>query len=228
MPDISLSIPMEYSPYDAEIEEFHSAKKRKIVEFESTEENCMICVSLILEKDLCQLDECFHQFCFGCISQWIRVTPTCPLCKISVKFGYITTPNGSFRRIRLGHPESPNQKWEKLSGLDFRKRIYSQNSNRKFSPIFFKNTSISDLMQRSDVWERMEPFLRRELLVLTNQNVFDVVESLIRSRLAEWRQVQEEIVEMFPEHGLRLLDELESFARSGLTVSAFDLVAKYE
>lgn len=48
-----------------------------------TNENCAVCQDRISER--ASVDGCAHQFCFQCISSWVLVNSTCPLCKANVK-----------------------------------------------------------------------------------------------------------------------------------------------
>jgi hypothetical protein len=41
---------------------------------------CAICLDSC--RNQCSPNGCHHTFCFPCISEWGKVTPVCPLCKI--------------------------------------------------------------------------------------------------------------------------------------------------
>ncbi|KMT14894.1 hypothetical protein BVRB_3g064080 [Beta vulgaris subsp. vulgaris] len=53
------------------------------LQFEDSE--CCICLSRYMEgAELCTLP-CNHSFHYGCISRWLRINATCPLCKYNIK-----------------------------------------------------------------------------------------------------------------------------------------------
>eukprot|EP01080_Neovahlkampfia_damariscottae_P003676 gene3676-6490_t len=43
---------------------------------------CAICQDAPKEK--AKIQECSHEFCFDCISQWRKIKPNCPLCKMNI------------------------------------------------------------------------------------------------------------------------------------------------
>jgi len=50
-----------------------------------TLQECCICLTQYFEgAELCNLP-CNHHFHFGCISRWLRINATCPLCKFNIK-----------------------------------------------------------------------------------------------------------------------------------------------
>lgn len=48
-----------------------------------TDQTCPICLDTCNKTST--IDCCKHIFCFLCISAWGKITPTCPLCKLSFK-----------------------------------------------------------------------------------------------------------------------------------------------
>lgn len=42
---------------------------------------CAICLGDLVNKSYS--NSCCHQFCFGCLLEWSKVKPECPLCKSS-------------------------------------------------------------------------------------------------------------------------------------------------
>lgn len=50
-----------------------------------TYEMCVICLKDLLPNNRKKKLDCKHLFHSQCINKWIRVTPTCPLCKSEVK-----------------------------------------------------------------------------------------------------------------------------------------------
>ncbi|CAN8004314.1 unnamed protein product [Ixodes hexagonus] len=45
----------------------------------SPENTCAICLGKPENKSF--TDSCFHTFCFGCLAEWAKLKPECPLCK---------------------------------------------------------------------------------------------------------------------------------------------------
>jgi hypothetical protein len=45
-------------------------------------QKCVICVEDIIPENLVILDECSHPYCFTCITEWSKVTNTCPQCNV--------------------------------------------------------------------------------------------------------------------------------------------------
>ncbi|KAE8688615.1 Muscle M-line assembly protein unc-89, putative isoform 1 [Hibiscus syriacus] len=51
----------------------------------SREDECVICLSEVYKGEkLRSLPICHHRFHVECIDAWVRVRPTCPLCRINV------------------------------------------------------------------------------------------------------------------------------------------------
>ncbi|VDD79650.1 unnamed protein product [Mesocestoides corti] len=46
---------------------------------ESSDDECSICKDEKVNRSV--LLPCMHTYCYACISQWVRINPTCPLCK---------------------------------------------------------------------------------------------------------------------------------------------------
>ncbi len=47
---------------------------------------CAICLGDVVNRS-CS-NACVHQFCFGCLLEWSKVKPECPLCKSSFRSIY--------------------------------------------------------------------------------------------------------------------------------------------
>lgn len=47
--------------------------------------NCVICLDLISPNNKC-LTSCFHEFCYDCISEWLKYKNQCPLCKRPLEY----------------------------------------------------------------------------------------------------------------------------------------------
>lgn len=48
-------------------------------------EPCVVCLEKIRNRTV--LKDCQHCFCFHCIKEWAKISPTCPLCKKSLTVG---------------------------------------------------------------------------------------------------------------------------------------------
>ena len=46
-----------------------------------TEEKCMVCLEIFQEKDIVANIDCNHVFHIGCLQEWGKRNPKCPLCK---------------------------------------------------------------------------------------------------------------------------------------------------
>lgn len=46
------------------------------------EYDCPICLGRLTRQRLGMLVPCLHKGCAGCLRTWLRITPTCPLCKV--------------------------------------------------------------------------------------------------------------------------------------------------
>ena len=51
--------------------------------FSQNDSICPICLEICYE--ISNIDCCRHTFCFSCISSWGKISPRCPLCKLSFK-----------------------------------------------------------------------------------------------------------------------------------------------
>lgn len=47
---------------------------------------CAICLGEVVNRS-CS-NSCTHQFCFGCLLEWSKIKPECPLCKSSFRSIY--------------------------------------------------------------------------------------------------------------------------------------------
>lgn len=46
---------------------------------------CSICLDTITIEKRCVAKDCMHQFCHGCLQQWLNVRSLCPLCKVAIE-----------------------------------------------------------------------------------------------------------------------------------------------
>ena len=70
---------------------------------------CRICLGVI--KKLTKLNKCEHEFCFACITEWGKVSNTCPICKND--FSKLTNKNEilNVRKKRLKIEEEQEEPW---------------------------------------------------------------------------------------------------------------------
>jgi hypothetical protein len=77
---------------------------------------CAICLDDCLHQ--CSPNACKHSFCFLCISQWGKMSPICPLCKI--EFQSVSTPDGeilsSFEKKNLDEGGEISTERDEYSG----------------------------------------------------------------------------------------------------------------
>ena len=66
---------------------FSGTRKLALTKFKNAQnvaEECVICKkNYTLNEDLC-INSCLHKFHYDCLEQWIRVKPTCPMCRTVV------------------------------------------------------------------------------------------------------------------------------------------------
>lgn len=71
-----------YAPKTSEIGRRNAVDELSL-QLEDSE--CCICLSVYNEgAELCMLP-CNHRFHYGCLSRWLRINATCPLCKFNIK-----------------------------------------------------------------------------------------------------------------------------------------------
>ena len=52
---------------------------QKLITSENQDEDiCAICMGSY--ENMCHPNECFHKYCFGCLEEWSKIKPECPLC----------------------------------------------------------------------------------------------------------------------------------------------------
>ena len=52
---------------------------RKLITSENQDEDiCAICMGSY--ENMSHPNECFHKYCFGCLEEWSKIKPECPLC----------------------------------------------------------------------------------------------------------------------------------------------------
>lgn len=59
---------------------------------------CAICLDSIGAKNKCFADNCLHQFCYDCITEWLKSKKECPLCKRHlVRIMYDIESDGTYK-----------------------------------------------------------------------------------------------------------------------------------
>ncbi|GAA0187295.1 hypothetical protein LIER_34583 [Lithospermum erythrorhizon] len=204
---------------------------------------CPICLGPI--KCEAYLDQCFHNFCYNCILQWINVVSRkcmprpssvkCPLCKadnFSVIHGY---NRGSFQRHYI------NEDCIFLSEAHkYRSQCYSTETGTlgdKFDVLRFWKLR---KYLHPNRW--LHDWLRRELQALTLEEDVEVIVHHIVGSIDIFRNrqkhsvgavdVKEQFISLISEAARpfiagrteRFVNELELFLASGLTIDAFDKV----
>ena len=52
---------------------------QKLITSENQDEDiCAICMGSY--ENMSHPNECFHKYCFGCLEEWTKIKPECPLC----------------------------------------------------------------------------------------------------------------------------------------------------
>jgi hypothetical protein len=167
----------------------------------SSDGSCPICLDALDDATL--LDPCFHRFCFACAIAWLRVTPTCPLCKsapVSL-IHHIVTPHDFVRTLLaqalradprraadVGRQSAPSNAVAIVAPMATRRAVYEQ--RRKVRPLQFagaeQRSSVSDALERQrrldDVaqnlakhWARIQPFAERDLRAITGAGDVDLL-----------------------------------------------------
>lgn len=56
-----------------------------------TEIECTICLEKCAKKEVLCIKSCQHEFCNGCLTEWLKLNKTCPLCRADASkvHGYI-------------------------------------------------------------------------------------------------------------------------------------------
>jgi hypothetical protein len=116
----------------------------------SSSPSCPICLDSLDDATL--LDPCFHRFCFACALAWLRVTPTCPLCKsppVAV-IHHIVSPH-DFVRSPLAHALRAA---EPASNVSSSKRRHVDISTRAASTTTVASTTVAPMAMRRAVYEQ--------------------------------------------------------------------------
>lgn len=52
---------------------------------QTVEEECTICTSIFMEKELLLTLPCFHKFHLPCIDPWFQKSKKCPICQLNIE-----------------------------------------------------------------------------------------------------------------------------------------------
>jgi hypothetical protein len=158
----------------------------------SDNDSCSICLADL--RDMCELSECMHKFCFACIKHWSSYSATCPLCKAPLKMGYhefqpeqdvyrkyffqppidrrsesriITHPRRQRRRNQAPSPVRQLES-EQAVALEQRRQIYALGLRARHvgSNRYSGFTSVPQPNLSEPQLERLRSFIRRELLIV--------------------------------------------------------------
>ncbi len=61
--------------------------KKDVIKFNTHHQNCSICYEPIdnIKKKVIKVPKCFHIFHWNCLREWLKISPSCPNCRIYVK-----------------------------------------------------------------------------------------------------------------------------------------------
>lgn len=188
---------------------------------------CSICLESLYDATL--LDPCFHRFCFACTLAWLRVTPSCPLCKQAcvAVIHRIVSPH-DFERLLLDDALRRERSAGKrrrddatapqpvpLPPVSVRREVYER--RLKVLPLQFERAeeraSVADALERvrrldhvaqdlAKHWHRIEPFAERDLRALTG--------------LRDVALLKRALVSLITVHNVRRSDDAQRYLRQFL------------
>ncbi|KFK37929.1 hypothetical protein AALP_AA3G048500 [Arabis alpina] len=225
----------------------------KTVEEGSDKDPCPICLGPILQKSY--LDTCFHEFCFNCIKQWIKVVSSkvtkqlssvkCPLCKtdnVSIIHNY---DGCSFDRHYINR--------DVTDGF-----VLTKEQRYRLRCYYTESGLLADVFDVPRFWKMqkylqpnrwLETWLRKELQALMQEEDVDIVlhhlvgvMDSFRKRIEQRPKQEARSAEIDQEQFKaviaeaarpfimartdRFVDEVELFLASGLNVEAYDAIYK--
>lgn len=216
---------------------------------------CSICLQPEFQNR-CRLDPCFHEFCFECISQWSRVCPKCPLCKVKLTSGIHDIHSDEDYQVTEFCKKSPSvpRKFSRTSrdiereisdtideqhalALERRASIYQRQvfckhigSNPRIN--FHAYPSPESLAKNPRKLERIRTWVRRELLALmdcvnTVEFLVNMIEGLLKRYPIRSDTFIDALRPFLVDNTPLFVHELASFSRSSLDIATYDRVIEY-
>lgn len=186
-------------------------------------ERCPICLAAVREPALPR--DCLHVFDLPCLAEWLRVAPTCPVCKRPVREVLVDIRDeGDFACLDVRR----GTRTRVASAFPLRRRVY-------LVGLAVDTPDFEQRVVRPEDWRGatgpgLAAFVRRDVAAITAADDVDA-EIATRALVARLRDLASDEPEatrvvsewVGPEHATRLLRELEWFRGSGAqTPSAFD------
>lgn len=171
---------------------------------------CSICLEAL--NKLSRLIPCFHEFCLNCITFWLKISQSCPICRSPTeKLAYNFISPDHFDII----PTSKSMDI-KPDSYSHRRILYS---NKKLYP-FIKDLKTKNSMILSS---RVREFMSRELKVLLSDLYEEWMVEYIFKCL-----VKDDEIEILNEYSSQFKRHVLYFIRSGLNVKAFDECVEFK
>ncbi|CAH9073657.1 unnamed protein product [Cuscuta epithymum] len=223
-------------------------EERSITELTPDPNPCPICLGPVTEESY--LDQCFHKFCYNCIQRWTKVVATkqatqpasvkCPVCK-TLNFSVIHGYDGiSYQRYYLD---------QNLGNSAF----FSRSHKYRLRCYYTETETLAEKLKVMRYWKlhkyrqpahQLYNWLTREIQALTQEKDVDIVvhhlngviESFKRNTEIHMQRTAEETRQEFrvlvsqaarpflSGRADRLVNEIELFLASELTIDAFDEV----
>eukprot|EP00300_Choanocystis_sp_HF-7_P042257 c9018_g1_i1.p1 GENE.c9018_g1_i1~~c9018_g1_i1.p1 ORF type:complete len:586 (-),score=33.65 c9018_g1_i1:41-1765(-) len=205
-------------------------------------ENCPICLGSPNAPAF--IYPCTHCFCHSCITRWLAISQTCPLCKGGASLLlFDVQPNVSYKQQLIGdaHPH----KNQDQSAVADRTLVYRLSLRcRPLACATKTNPTVRYFTHLSDRIPRLRPWLLREVsavLVVKGSHKSDpadqrsdVVTSLVDIVCAQLQTSSlrspvfcEGLRESMQDCTNLFLHELEWYARSGLDMNRYDGLVRY-
>ncbi|CAG8845101.1 20210_t:CDS:2, partial [Gigaspora margarita] len=192
----------------------------------TNDDSCSICpICLHNFQDRSYLDPCYHSFCVSCIRTWLSISPKCPLCKSKIEFIVhdINESNGTFKKFYVGDSKDYNEiHRQKLKQTIDRIKIYNKN-------LLPKNVPQCKKLSHDLNYDRIRPFISRDLKVILSDSLDQIIEEHIQSIvMTYYKQLKPkiEIIEKLkPWLGgstEKFLDESFMFIESCLQIDQWD------
>ncbi|CAH9087210.1 unnamed protein product [Cuscuta europaea] len=217
-----------------------AVEERGITELTPDPNPCPICLGPVTEESY--LDQCFHKFCYNCIQRWTKVVASkhatqpasvkCPVCK-TLNFSVIHGYDGiSYQRVSA---------------------FFTRSHKYRLQCYYTETGTLAEKLKVMRYWKlhkyrqpahQLYNWLTREIQALTQEADVDIVvhhlngviesfkrntETLMQRTAEENRQEFRVLVSQAARPFLsgradRLVNEIELFLASELTINAFDKV----